>query len=60
MSRDSMSVPEFVNILMVDPEGSRVFGQDPVSKNSRIGKTLEPFTRLIRPSILMLVRTGCK
>ena len=58
LSQDVLSVPEFVDALFVDPEGCRSIGQDPISRNGRISKSLEPFTRFIRPSVPVLVRSG--
>lgn len=56
LSRSDLSVPQYVDILMVDPKGFRAYGQNPISRDRQIADTLKPFTRLVRPSILFLRR----
>ena len=44
----------FVKSLMEDAKGFRIGAKNPVSKTSPLGKTLEPYTMLIRPSTVVL------
>lgn len=59
LCQQALSVPEFVESLMEDANGSRIAGQNPVSKTSPLGKSLERFTRVIRPSTVVIALNRC-
>ena len=53
-------VYRFIEDLLEDGDGFRVSAQNPISKDSRIAKSLEPYTRRIRPNKAFLERIDRK